>query len=173
MFRIKEVKVKIKFGIAEIEGIIVPSKVEQKAAWEIYVELVTRVTVIELGEDQGILREALSSFYTLFETTRDVLKKYGSDLAKHKSGKLNLALIAISMLNYGLRPLLSEWHPTLEDYEASRPINVSRKSYEAKWSKNKDLRERISEIRETINHYANLLAEIASISPIHNIPVIE
>ena len=43
---------------------------QRKAAWEIYVELVTRVTVVELKENEGIIREALNSFYSLFNTTR-------------------------------------------------------------------------------------------------------
>ncbi len=39
-----------------------------------YVELVTRITVVELKPDEGLLREALNSLYSLFDTTRQILE---------------------------------------------------------------------------------------------------
>jgi hypothetical protein len=38
-----------------------PVRQEREAAWEMYVELVTRVTVVPLGADRGLVREALTS----------------------------------------------------------------------------------------------------------------
>ena len=37
-----------------------------------YIELVTRIAVIELRPEEGLLREALSSLYSLFDTTRKI-----------------------------------------------------------------------------------------------------
>ncbi|MGW3011312.1 hypothetical protein ACWC9R_21125 [Streptomyces sp. NPDC001219] len=51
--------------VGEISGTWRPDDAERKAAWELYVELITRVSVIELGPAEGVLREALSSHYTL------------------------------------------------------------------------------------------------------------
>jgi hypothetical protein len=58
--------IKIKFSlpwIGEIGGEWEPDESEVKAAWELYVELVTRISVVELKPGQGLLREALGSLY--------------------------------------------------------------------------------------------------------------
>lgn len=172
MKKLKEVKVKLNLGVFQLEGVIIPSESDRKAAWELYIEIITRVTVIELKESQGILREALTSIHSLFETTRKVLKNYGPELARYDTTdikNLNLGLISVSMLNYVLRPFLSKWHPILEDYESTRKPETSRKSHEDQWDKKKEFRTALAEIRETMNHYSYLLAEIAGITPIHNI----
>lgn len=92
-------------------------------------------------------------------------------MARSKSNsKISLGLIAVSVLNYVLRPLLTEWHPILEDYESTRTKDISRKTHEDKWEKNQELRNRIAETRETLLHYAQLLADIAKVEPIHYIP---
>lgn len=54
---------------------------ERDAAWELYVEVVTRIAVVELKPGEGSLREALSSLSSPFATTRDILRKYGQRLA--------------------------------------------------------------------------------------------
>ena len=70
------VKVSLKLPVVEIEGIWVPDKKQREAAWEMYIELVTRISVAELKPGEGLLREALSSLYSLFKTTREILRKY-------------------------------------------------------------------------------------------------
>jgi hypothetical protein len=49
---------------------------QQNAAWEMYVELVTRIAIQPLSEDRGLLREALTSLYSLFPKTRRILKQH-------------------------------------------------------------------------------------------------
>ena len=39
---------------------------EQKAAWSLYVELMTHIAVQSLSLDQGLVREAMNSLYNLF-----------------------------------------------------------------------------------------------------------
>lgn len=43
------------------------------AAWALYIELKTRITTQALNDDQGLLREALNSLYSLFGSTREIL----------------------------------------------------------------------------------------------------
>ncbi len=50
---------------------------QQEAAWSLYVELVTRIAVQPLALDQGLVREAMNSLYSLFDTTREILKAAG------------------------------------------------------------------------------------------------
>jgi hypothetical protein len=46
-----------------------------------YIELVTRIAVVPLGPGGGLLRDALSNLYSLFPTTRDILRRYGPGVA--------------------------------------------------------------------------------------------
>ena len=114
--------VKVSLGIPgffKLEGELDQHEMYQKAAWELYVELITRIAFVELEEDKGILREAFSSLYSLFESTRDILKMNGPILAigtKNDSTKLSIGHIAIYILNVYLRPFLTRWHPLLEDH---------------------------------------------------------
>ncbi|MCB0540606.1 MAG: hypothetical protein KDE33_24025, partial [Bacteroidetes bacterium] len=78
--KFKGFSIKVNLPFLDIEGEWEVDEQQRQAAWDIYVELVTRVTVQELKEDEGLLREALTSFYSLFQTTRDILKKYGPSI---------------------------------------------------------------------------------------------
>jgi hypothetical protein len=81
---------------------------ERKAAWSLYVELVTRIAVQPLEMEQGLVRKALNSLYSLFGTTREILKAAGSDVDASRD---SVGGIAIAVLNNGLRSFLSKWHP--------------------------------------------------------------
>jgi hypothetical protein len=73
--RPKQVQVKLTIPfIGEISGTWEPDEVERRAAWELYVELVTRVAVVQLGPAEGLLREALSSLREVFGITREILR---------------------------------------------------------------------------------------------------
>jgi hypothetical protein len=60
-----EVNLSLPFGVGGLKGIWEPDQSEQTAAWEMYVELITRVAVVEIGPTVGLLREALDSLYSL------------------------------------------------------------------------------------------------------------
>ena len=47
--------------LSKISGEWEPDENEREAAWELYVELITRVSVVNLGPEEGLLRESLSS----------------------------------------------------------------------------------------------------------------
>jgi hypothetical protein len=124
------------FGLGSISGTWGPDDAERKAAWEMYVELVTRISVEALGPEEGLLREALSSLYSLFDSTRDILRRYGPEVATPKRGnELSFGAIAVTILNLGLRPLLARWHPELAQYESTRSADLSPLAHERRWRK--------------------------------------
>ena len=84
-------KLGLPFGIGEISGEWVPEDVERDAAWEMYVELITRVGVVKLGPDEGLVREALSSLYSLFDTTREILRCHGPAVARPGLGAMPIS----------------------------------------------------------------------------------
>jgi transcriptional regulator with XRE-family HTH domain len=142
-----------------------PDEEERKAAWEMYIELVTRVPIAVLGQGEGLLREALSSLYSLFPTTRAILRHYGPAMARNNQDrKLSFSSLAIRMLNTILRPLLSKWHPLLQDYEATRPDSVSVTQHERHWERYTELRQEMSMARKALIEYATLFAQMAGAS---------
>jgi hypothetical protein len=165
MPKFSDVKVKLNIpGFGGVEGTWHADKDEQKAAWEMYVELVTRISVVELREDQGLLREALSSLYSLFGITRDILKRYGPGVAMPKRmDGISFGYLAVVVLNNVLRPVLAKWHPLLQAHESKNKDGISTAEHERKWKQAKELRQEINQVRLTLIEYANLLAEVAQV----------
>ena len=130
-----------------------------------YVELITRVSVVELKKNEGLLREALSSIHSLFDTTRKILRKYGPTIAQQKNkDELSFGHIAIIILNIVIRPFLAKWHPLLEDYEKNnREGNVSILEHEKNWDKYDEFRASLEEIRLILIQYTDILSEVAEV----------
>jgi hypothetical protein len=155
---LKKVSVSLPFGIGSAEW--QADSTERNAAWSLYVELVTRIAVQPLEIDQGTVREALNSLYSLFSSTREILRTAGPDVgASHNS----VGGIAISVLNNGLRPFLSKWHPLLQVWEAGRPPGLSPMEHEKNWTEGPEIRNELSALLVNLEKYANALAEIAGV----------
>ncbi len=161
---LKDIKVDLKLGIFNIQGTWSADASEQKAAWELYVELITRIAVVKLKPNEGMLREALNSLQSLFPTTREILRKHGFKIAsaKKKNG-ISLGFIAVAILNKIIRPLLAKWHPLLHDYEHQRKKRISALKHEQKWKRQKELRNEINKARKILVKYANILEQVIKI----------
>jgi hypothetical protein len=164
----KAVLRKVNVKLPGIEGEWVADEAQRTAAWEMYVELVTRVAVQPLGSDAGMLREALSSLHALFGETRRILRTYGPDIAKpeHKQF-LSFGALAVDVLNVWLRPFLAWWHPRLGDHESRRPAGVSPYQHEHTWTEAPALRAALEQLRAQLVSYADLLAEVCEIPSLH------
>jgi hypothetical protein len=150
--KLKKVSVNLPFGIggAEWEADVT----ERKAAWSLYVELVTRITVQSLETDQGLLREALNSLHTMFAITRQILREAGPDVGISSA---SVGGIAIAVLNKGLRPFLSKWHPLLQTWEAQKPPTTSPKDHEKNWSLEPEMRQELLLLGIDLEQYAEAL----------------
>lgn len=161
--RPKQVQVKLAIPfIGEISGTWEPDEAERRAAWELYVELVTRVAVVQLGPAEGLLREALSSLRQVFGITREILRRYGPAVApKTAEQEISFGFLAVGVLNGALRPLLAVWHPTLAAYEATRPQGRSPVDWERHWSRAEELRAELGATRALLVEFARTLGEVA------------
>jgi hypothetical protein len=160
----KSVQIGLNLPFLQLSGTWEPNDDERKAAWELHVELVTRISVVPLSSDEGLLREALSSLYTLFATTREILRKYGPDIAEPKPhGQYNFGFLAVAMLNLALRPVLARWHPALEEWEAARPPGRSRAEHEAMWDRAQELRAALDDARAAMTQYARIMADACGV----------
>ncbi|WP_262505066.1 hypothetical protein [Streptomyces sp. TRM68367] len=157
--------------VGEISGTWEPADAERSAAWELYLELVTRVSVEELDPDEGFLREALSSLYTFFNTTREILRRYGPEVAPPLApGHVSFGVLAVTVLNRVLRPLLASWHPRLTAYESQRPPGRDPVAHERQWEHAEALRGQIAEVRRTLVSLARTLQEVAGVSDLIELP---
>jgi len=156
---LKKVTLSLPFGIGGVE--FKPDSTERDAAWELYVELVTRVAVQSLNPQEGLVREAMNSLYSLFGSTREILRKAGPSVgASHDS----VGGIAIAVLNNGLRPFLSKWHPLLQEWEEKKPNGTSPQVHEKAWDKEMVVRGELDALRSGLEKYAEALGAIAGVS---------
>ena len=155
---LKKISVSLPFSLGSAEWEL--DNTQRRAAWCLYVELVTRIAMESLGEDEGLLREALNSLYSLFGTTREILKIAGPDVGVSLD---SVGGTAINVLNKGLRPFLTKWHPRLQVWEAKRPSDVSFQEYEQQWTQEPELRQELANLRSNLYQYALALADIAEI----------
>jgi transcriptional regulator with XRE-family HTH domain len=133
----------------------------EDAAWSLYIELMTRIATQPLDSRQGLLREVLNSLYALFTGTRTILHHAGAQLAT--AGEQPVGLIGISMLNNGLRPFMTKWHPLLQQYEKGRQENQSAYEHERAWEKAEEMRQELARLQEHLEEYAEALAGIVGI----------
>lgn len=164
---LRSVDVGLNLGPFHLGGTWEPDEREVEAAWEMYIELATRISTQGLEDDEGILREALTSLHDLFSITREILRRFGPTVARKKGdGSHSFAELAIYVLNYAIRPVLAKWHPLLQAHEASRPQERSAAEHEAGWDRSAELRGVLETLRVTLVEYANLLAFVAGVEPL-------
>ena len=92
---------KIKAPFLEMEW--QPQDEDKTAAWELYIELLTRITTQPLAPDHGDEKTALDSIYSLFPVTREVIKHNGRHC-------IEFTKVAIVVLNQRIRPFTAKWH---------------------------------------------------------------
>jgi hypothetical protein len=156
---IKTIGITLKTPFVDLAGTWEPNDAERQAAWELYVEMITRVAVVPLPTDAGLDREAVASLYELFGVHRTVLRKYGPSLAEPKrNGEYNLGYLAVAALNFVIRPFLAQWHPRLGGWEAQRPESTSVLDHERAWSDHAELRRELAAVRSQLRIYAQWLS---------------
>jgi hypothetical protein len=92
---------KIKLGF--LEGEFTAHDADRAAAWELYIELLTRITAQYLSPEDGDEKAALDSVHAIFPLTREILRRQGSGCGE-------FAKLAIPVLNQMIRPFTAKWH---------------------------------------------------------------
>jgi len=148
-----------------IEGVWYPTENERKAAWDMYVEIVTRIPVAYVKPDMGMLRICLSSLYKLFDVTREILREYGPTLARPRAeGQLSFGYLSIKILDLILRPFMMKWHPLLAEYERTKDGSDSPQDHEKKWARYEEFNKAMNEVNEAMMQYVSLLATASDMS---------
>jgi hypothetical protein len=96
----------LKINLGFLEGEFKPMDADRAAAWELYIELLTRITTQYLNPEDGDEKTALDSVHAIFPLTREILRKHGSGCGE-------FAKLAIPVLNQIIRPFTAKWHRLL------------------------------------------------------------
>jgi hypothetical protein len=148
---LSKVSVSLPFHLGSAEW--KPDEVERRAAWKLYVELVTRVATQEMAAAEGLDDEVMRSLYNLFAATRRVLRLAGPQVGVARG---SVGGIAIAVLNRGLRPFLSKWHAKLTIWRSESEASTV-------WPEHQKFREALAQLATELENYAQVLAIIAGV----------
>ena len=127
-----------------------PKDYDKNAAWELYIELLTRIATQQLQPDHGDEETALKSIYSLFGLTREVIKRQGRHC-------IEFTKIAVVILNQVVRPFTAKWHkPSIE------------KAFEDT-EKCEEFRKELLELQKTLRKYTKMLADMAGVEDLTEI----
>lgn len=120
---------------------------DKEAAWALYIEFITRTAIQPLPDEAGVEKTALESLYSIFPTTREILKQYG------RKGKA-FSKIAIIVLNQVIRPFTTKWHRIALSEEFENYTTV------------KQFREELCSLQNDLQKFIAILAQIAEFDDI-------
>ena len=139
-FRLEKVKLGPSWANVEIS---IDSS-DSDAAWELYVEMLTRVVTQTLPIEMGDEETALDSVYSLFPITREVLRRRGRRA-------INFTKIAVPILNQIVRPFTAKWHgKRLAGDLADEDIG-------------NEFRDELATLQQDLRNYNRMLASIAGV----------
>lgn len=127
-----------------------PAEPDKDAAWELYVELLTRITTQPLADTHGDEKTALDSVYSLFGLTRSIIKTHGRDC-------IEFTKIAIVVLNQIIRPFTAKWHKISVDDGFKKVEN------------RKKFRKELSDLQKILRIYTRMLADMAGVEDLTNL----
>ena len=117
---------------------------DKDAAWELYVEMLTRITIQPLPSEHGDEATALESVYNLFPVTREILKRQGRHC-------IEFTKVAVPVLNQIVRPFTAKWHRAKVEGVFQRKEGCV------------EFRKELETLQKDLKKYTRLLADIAEV----------
>lgn len=133
---------KIQAGFLEMEW--EPQDPDRDAAWDLYVELLTRVATQRLPAQHGDEQSALESMFKLFDVTRGILKARGRKCEA-------FAKLAIVVLNQVVRPFTAKWHRASLAGAFDDPVRCA------------EFRTELDALQDQLRRYTRMLADMAMV----------
>ena len=127
---------------------------DRDAAWELYIEMLTRIVTQPLPFEAGDEKTALDSVYSLFATTRMVLRQRGRST-------IQVSKVAIPVLNQVVRPFTAKWHKE----SLAGVFNDG--------DRRQEFREELSALRGELRNYNRMLAKIAGVEDLTELEQVE
>ncbi|MDA8136051.1 MAG: hypothetical protein M0T82_15635 [Desulfobacteraceae bacterium] len=133
-------KIKPPFGELEFK----PMDADKDAAWELYVELLTRITTQNLEQSHGDEKTALASVYSLFGITREIIRHHGRKCSEFTK-------IAVIVLNQVVRPFTAKWHQASLEKTFDDP------------DQRNAFRKELAVLQKRLKTYTRMLADMAGV----------
>lgn len=121
-----------------------PVEADKDAAWDLYIELLTRITTQPLSSEEGNEEAALKSIYSFFDITRSIIKTHGRDCKEFSK-------IAIVVLNQLIRPFTAKWHKEKVAGKFKDPDTC------------KEFRQELNMLQSKLRIYTKMLSEMAGV----------
>ena len=160
------VKLKYTFAGTVVEYSINRNFQNIEIAHRMYVELITRKAAIPI-DDNDVIVEVYNSWYTLFQTTREELKKLSGEMLLDNQVSKDLIKLLSDILNNGLRPHLTEhqakfrkWYNNaiiLEENKTKTPQTI-----QSEYEDYQKLFESMKAVNDLLIEYAERLEEIVN-----------
>lgn len=135
---------KVRLNLAGIGVEIDFNQDDRDAAWELYVEMLTRIVTQPLPSDVGDEQAALDSVYSLFATTREILHRRGRNA-------IQFSKVAIPVLNQVVRPFTAKWHRESLSGALDDPAHCA------------EFRQELTALQKDLRNYNRMLANIAGV----------
>jgi len=134
----------LKINVKFLEMQWQPKDADKDAAWELYTEMLTRITTQYLPPLHGDETTALESVHKLFDLTRNIIKRHGRDC-------IEFTKIAVVVLNQVVRPFTAKWHRELVGcgFKNSQKCRLFRKELRI--------------LQTTLRKYSKMLADMAGV----------
>jgi len=145
-WKLDSLKINAKF----LEASFKFSNKDTAAAWDMYVELITRSSTQHLTPDQGDERRALESIKEIFSIAREIIKRNGPEC-------INFTKISVVILNQVIRPFTTKWHGLALADAFSDKGNC------------KKFRSELKDLQSTLRNYTRMLAAMSEVEDITDI----
>ena len=145
---------KVRLNLALVRLEIDLKEDDREAAWELYIEMLTRIVTQPLPSESGDEKTALDSVFSLFPTTREILRRRGRS-------SIEFSKVAIPVLNQVVRPFTAKWHRE----SLAGAFDESEKC--------REFRAELITLQEDLRNYNRLLAEIAGVEDLTDLELVE
>lgn len=149
-FGLEKIRLGPKWASAEISF----QTSDRDAAWELYIEMLTRIVTQPLPIEAGDEKTALDSVYSLFPTSREILRRQGR-------GAIQFSKVAVPVLNQVVRPFTAKWHKE----SLAGAFDDERKQ--------KEFREELAVLQDELRNYNRMLAKIADVEDLTDLELAE
>ncbi len=106
--------------------------------------MLTRITTQGLGNENGNEQTALNSIYSLFPTTRSIIKEGGREC-------IEFTKLAIVVLNQKIRPFTARWHKISQE-QGFKASEIPKK-----------FSEELKDLQKILCVYSAMLADMAGV----------
>lgn len=135
---------KVRLNLKAVQFEVSFQEADKDAAWDLYVEMLTRIVTQPLPLEAGDEQAALESVYSLAPATREILRHHGR-------ASIQFSKVAVPVLNQIIRPFTAKWH---------RESLAGAFDHETKRMR---FREELEGLQVELRNYNRMLAEIASV----------